>query len=187
MFRRRRKRVLNQEEINQNLERLRSRFPSFVIDQIAEELKGKEITAEKLEKIIEDIGQKIEEVRIDKKVENLSEQISSITNRVGSIGKIEIPESAKDVSARIDTMREKADELTKLFEKTKDKNTKMYESLKESIDKVEKEIGGIGQFSEWIEDLENKTDNLTLRLEILTKDVRFLYGGINVTDLVGGS
>lgn len=77
MFRRR-KRVLSQEELDKNLERLGNRIPGFIIEQLAEELKGKEITAEKFERLIEEVEQK----GLTEKVENLSEQISSITDRM---------------------------------------------------------------------------------------------------------
>ena len=96
--------LLSEEEVKQKVDSYRNKLPSVVLDEIMENLKGKKVTGEQLEKILERAVARFEEVsggRLDEVYDKVNALERLIARAFAKLPKLEgrTEESIEDVKA----------------------------------------------------------------------------------------
>ncbi|HIH97878.1 MAG TPA: hypothetical protein HA346_02585, partial [Thermoplasmata archaeon] len=67
-------RIITPLEIQVELGKLRGKVPSFILKDLSDSLKNREITKEQFEKISQAVWEKVDGSRLDKKIEDMSSE-----------------------------------------------------------------------------------------------------------------
>ncbi|HIH97671.1 MAG TPA: hypothetical protein HA346_01490 [Thermoplasmata archaeon] len=192
MFRRSRRgakakgKYLTPEEIREKLEELKGKIPFFVLDELSNELKDKELTKEQFKSIVSEVAERVEQSRVDKKVENVFEQLTKISSGIESMGKLTRERPSEGVSLEeIEKLEVKVDDLLKKTGDFSANNKSLVEDLRDHLAKIEKSTGSLSEIpTERLERVERETSALLSRMEDLSKDLHIVFGQADVRELV---
>ncbi|XRP97755.1 FlaD/FlaE family flagellar protein [Methanocaldococcus sp. 16A] len=141
---------LTEDEIEEYLDNLKSKLPSFVIILLKNNLRGKRVTKKQLDKIIERITEVLSKGREDK-TEELNKKLQNLEQKLDTIMKLTTMAASTKLSEEIEktkTVEERKEELKKEeedVEKTiqiEEKSVKSAEHEKEVIEKTEEGTKG---------------------------------------------
>jgi flagellar protein FlaD len=79
-------RIITPLEIQVELGKLRGRVPSFILKDLSDSLKNRNITKEQFEKISQAVREKVDGSRLDKKIEDMSSEVGRLAQTIESMG-----------------------------------------------------------------------------------------------------
>jgi flagellar protein FlaD len=79
---------MTSEEIEREVNKLRGKVPSFILKDLKASLEGRSVTKSQFDKISEAILEKVDRSRLDKRIEDMSTQVTKLTDTIESIGKL---------------------------------------------------------------------------------------------------
>ncbi|AIJ05855.1 flagella protein D/E [Methanocaldococcus bathoardescens] len=149
--------ILTEDEIEEYLDNLKSKLPSFVIILLKNNLRGKRVTKRQLDKIIERISEVLSKGREDK-TEELNKKLQNLEQKLDTIMKLTTMAASTKLSEEI--------EKTETVEETK-------EEVKEDVEAVkEKEAGETIQIEETKETVEPEKEKIQKVEEIKEEEIK---------------
>ncbi len=131
--------ILTEDEIEEYLDNLKSKLPSFVIILLKNNLRGKRVTKRQLDKIVERITEVLSKGREDK-TEELNKKLQNLEQKLDTIMKLTTMAASTKLSEEIEkteTTEKEVKEETEVEEKEVEETKETVESKKEEIQKVE--------------------------------------------------
>jgi len=164
---------LTEDELEEYLDNLKSKLPSFVIILLKNNLRGKRVTKKQLDKIIERITEALSKGRRGDKTEELNKKLQTLEQKLDAIMKLTtmaispkaLEESeVSEVNEEIKNIPIKSVEKSeKPIEVEVNKETKEAEiEVKEDVKKTEEETKEITKISEPIEKIDEKSEKVEI-------------------------
>ncbi|WP_456472159.1 FlaD/FlaE family flagellar protein [Methanocaldococcus sp.] len=152
--------VLTDDEIEEYLENLKSKLPSFVIILLKNNLKGRRITKRQLDKIVERITEVLSKSRTGREeIEEVNKKLQSLEQKLDTIMKLTTVVASSKISEEIEKAEKEEDKEVKVEEEIeiKPEEIKIGEESEEIIKKKDKKIE---------EEVEEKPEEKTSHVEI---------------------
>jgi len=130
--------ILTEDEIEEYLDNLKSKLPSFVIILLKNNLRGKRVTKRQLDKIVERITEVLSKGKEDK-TEELNKKLQNLEQKLDTIMKLTTMAASTKLSEEIEkteTTEKEVKEETEVEEKEVEETKETVESKKEEIQKV---------------------------------------------------
>jgi flagellar protein FlaD len=131
--------ILTEDEIEEYLDNLKSKLPSFVIILLKNNLRGKRVTKRQLDKIVERITEVLSKGREDK-TEELNKKLQNLEQKLDTIMKLTTMAASTKLSEEIEKTEiteKEVKEETEVKNKEVEETKETVKSEKEEIQKVE--------------------------------------------------
>ena len=190
MFRRFRRRKaeeeISPEEIEEEMDKLRGKIPSFILRDIGSSLKGKSVTREKFDRIIETLLERVDQTRIDKKIGNMAEELTRLSRGVETLRNITgtSEEATEEFPLKsIEGIERKTNDFSEKVDEGVSSNKELESVLTSRLDEIEKETFEEVPI-EKLERLEKEVSNISSGIDDLSGDMCTILGGLDINELV---
>lgn len=146
--------ILTEDEIEEYLDNLKSKLPSFVIILLKNNLRGKRVTKRQLDKIIERITEVLSKGKEDK-TEELNKKLQNLEQKLDTIMKLTTMAASTKLSEELEKTKEESVETTIEIEEKSEKST---EHEKEPIEKTKEDVVKEETKEEKVEEKEKKSE-----------------------------
>jgi hypothetical protein len=176
---------LSPEEIQKGIEEFEGRIPFSVLEELEDALKDKSITREQFDKIIEEVAERVEQLRIDKKIEGMTDQLTKLSKGVETFEKLTSEKPIEEFPIeRLKEIERKVDDLSSYLDKNISTNRDFEVIFKKRLDEIERETSPEEVAMERLERLEKESLDILSRANDLSKDLYAVFGGIDISELI---
>jgi DNA repair ATPase RecN len=172
---------LSPEEIQKGIEEFEGRIPFSVLEELGDALKDKSITREQFDKIIEEVTEGVEQSRIDKKIEDMTDQLTKLSKGVETIEKLTSEKPIEEFPIeRLEEIERRVDDLSTTLDKSISSTGEFEASSGKRLDKIPL----LEDPTERLEKLERETLNLLSHATDLSKDLYAFFGVIDISEII---
>jgi DNA repair exonuclease SbcCD ATPase subunit len=177
--------IMKPKEVQDEIKKLEGKIPFFVLKDLGDSLEGKSVTKERFNQIVEAVKERIDQSRIDKKIDGMTSQVTklaegfeSIERSVGERSTLEVPiERLKRVDENVTT-------LASRFEENIGSSKEGMEKLERRLKDVEKKASGAKVSIKTLEKLEKKIGSASGDFYGLSRDMCLILGGIDTSQII---
>ena len=171
------------EEIQKEIKKLEGKIPFFVLKDLGDSLEGKSVTKEQFNQIVEATKERIDQSRIDKKIDGMTSQVTKLSDGIGAIEK-RVTEKPGVPLNRIERLEEKVTNLSSILDSMISANTEIEKEINQRLEEIERkttfEVSG-----ERVEKVGREANKISVAIDGLSKDIgMLLLGGEKIGGIV---
>jgi chromosome segregation ATPase len=174
---------LTPEEIEAELKKHEGEIPFFVMKELSDAIKGKAITKEKFDEILAQVKERVDQTRLDKKLEAMGSQVAKLNEGIESIQQAvtKIPEVSVD---QLEMLEQKISELSTGLNSMISTNDQIEAEVTGRIENLESRLSTEIPLQR-IENMEKKTQEITESIGALSRDMGSLFlGGESLSGII---
>jgi methyl-accepting chemotaxis protein len=182
---------LQVEDIKKELKKYEGKVPYFVLRDLRESLVGRSITKEQLDAIMSDVEEKVNQQRLDVKIEEMTRQMQKLAESFGSIEKVASEATAVELPLeRLNRVEQDMGSLKLRFDETISGSKNKVKELKGKFDGLHEKVKGGRDSVARVNELQKKIELAVEDFYGLSKDMTLILGGMDteqiVSEILGG-
>jgi DNA repair exonuclease SbcCD ATPase subunit len=175
------------KEIQAEIDKLEGKAPFFALKELSESLEGKSITKEKFDQIVEAIIERVEQSRIDKKIEGMAGQVTRLSEGFERVEKLVSERPPLEIpKERIVQLDEKVTTISKSLEENISSSKEKKEGLNQRLKIIEDRSSGAKESIKGLEKLEKEIKSVSNGFYGLSKDMSVMLGGLDINKIITG-
>ena len=175
--------IMKPKEVQDEIKKLEDKIPFFVLKDLGDSLEGKSVTKEQFNQIVKAVKERIDQSRIDKKIDGMTSQVTKLSDGIGAIEKM-VTEKPEVPLNRIERLEEKVTNLSSTLDSMISANTEIEKEINQRLEEIERkttfEVSG-----ERVEKVEREANKISVAIDGLSKDIgMLLLGGEKIGGIV---